>query len=62
MIDLARANGIAVVVGSVLPASDFPWRPGLFVDNYSAMTDSALGMRPALAVFPKGTQGAPPRK
>jgi acyl-CoA thioesterase I len=73
MVDLARVHGIAVVVGSVLPASDFPWRPGLnpgpkilalndwlktyvrsrdgvFVDYYSAMTDGALGMRPALAL------------
>lgn len=29
MIDLARANHIRVVVGSVLPATDYPWRPGL---------------------------------
>ncbi|MGH8131922.1 MAG: SGNH/GDSL hydrolase family protein [Steroidobacteraceae bacterium] len=29
MIDLARANGIRVVVGSVLPATDYPWRHGL---------------------------------
>ncbi len=29
MAELARANGIAVVLGSVLPASDFPWRRGL---------------------------------
>jgi lysophospholipase L1-like esterase len=29
MVDLARANGIQVVIGSVLPAADFPWRPGL---------------------------------
>jgi lysophospholipase L1-like esterase len=29
MIDLARANGIQVVIGSVLPAADFSWRPGL---------------------------------
>ena len=28
MIDLARANGIQVVIGSVLPAKDFGWRPG----------------------------------
>ena len=72
MADLARANGIAVVVGSVLPTTDYPWRPGLnpgpkivalndwvkayvrshggvYVDYYAAMTDGALGMRPALA-------------
>lgn len=73
MAELARANGIVVVLGSVPPARDFPWRPGLepgpkilalndwllayarhhhcvYVDYYSAMTDGALGMRPALAL------------
>lgn len=29
MSDLARANGIRLVLCSVLPASDFPWHPGL---------------------------------
>jgi lysophospholipase L1-like esterase len=29
MAELARANGIKVVFSSVLPAIDFPWRPGL---------------------------------
>ena len=29
MVELAKANGIAVVLCSVLPASDYPWRPGL---------------------------------
>jgi acyl-CoA thioesterase I len=29
MTDLARANGIRVVLASVLPAADYPWRPGL---------------------------------
>ncbi len=29
MAELARANGIAVVLSSVLPAEDYPWRPGL---------------------------------
>ena len=29
MMELARANGIAVVLGSVLPASEIPWRRGL---------------------------------
>jgi len=28
MVQLAKANGIAVVLSSVLPASDYPWRPG----------------------------------
>src|SRR5215217_834379 len=29
MADIARANGIRVVLASVLPAYDFPWHPGL---------------------------------
>jgi lysophospholipase L1-like esterase len=29
MAELAKANGIRVVLCSVLPAYDFPWRPGL---------------------------------
>ncbi|TAA07161.1 capsular biosynthesis protein [Pseudoxanthomonas winnipegensis] len=29
MAQLAKANGIAVVLASVLPASDYPWKPGL---------------------------------
>ena len=29
MVDLARANGIQVVIGSVLPAKDFNWHPGI---------------------------------
>lgn len=29
MAELAKANGIAVVLASILPASDYPWRPGL---------------------------------
>lgn len=29
MADLARANGIRVVLCSVLPVFDYPWRPGL---------------------------------
>jgi len=29
MVDLARVNGIQVLIGSVLPAAEFPWRPGL---------------------------------
>lgn len=29
MTELAKANGIRVVLSSVLPAYDFPWRPGL---------------------------------
>ena len=28
MVDLAKANGIHVVLSSVLPAYDFPWNPG----------------------------------
>jgi lysophospholipase L1-like esterase len=29
MAELAKANGIRVVLSSVLPAIDYPWRPGL---------------------------------
>ncbi len=29
MVEIAQANGIQVVLSSVLPAFDFPWRPGL---------------------------------
>ncbi len=29
MAELAESNGIAVILCSVLPADDFPWRPGL---------------------------------
>ena len=29
MVELARANGIRPVLCSVLPAYDYPWRPGL---------------------------------
>ncbi len=29
MADLARANGIKVVLCSILPAYDYPWKPGL---------------------------------
>jgi lysophospholipase L1-like esterase len=29
MAELAEANGIKVILASVLPASDFPWKPGL---------------------------------
>jgi lysophospholipase L1-like esterase len=29
MTEIARANGIRVVLGSVLPAFDYPWKPGV---------------------------------
>jgi acyl-CoA thioesterase-1 len=29
MVEIARANGIQPVLASVLPASDYPWKPGL---------------------------------
>ena len=29
MIDVAKANGIRVIVASILPVADFPWRPGM---------------------------------
>jgi lysophospholipase L1-like esterase len=29
MIDLAKSNGIRVIVASILPVADYPWKPGL---------------------------------
>jgi lysophospholipase L1-like esterase len=29
MADLAKANGIRVIFASILPAADYPWRPGV---------------------------------
>jgi len=29
MIDLAKANSIRVIIASILPAADYPWRTGL---------------------------------
>lgn len=29
MVEIAQANGIRVVLASVLPVSDYPWKPGL---------------------------------
>jgi acyl-CoA thioesterase I len=29
MVDIAKANDIRVVLASILPASDYPWKPGL---------------------------------
>ncbi|HEX3007628.1 MAG TPA: SGNH/GDSL hydrolase family protein, partial [Bacteroidales bacterium] len=29
MCEIAKANGIKVVIASVIPAYDFPWRPGM---------------------------------
>ncbi len=29
MVDIARANDIRVVLASILPASDYPWKPGV---------------------------------
>jgi lysophospholipase L1-like esterase len=29
MIDLAKANGIRVILASITPAADYPWKPGL---------------------------------
>jgi lysophospholipase L1-like esterase len=72
MAELASANGIQVVLCSILPAFDYPWSPGLepapkiatlnqwirsyaarkgliYVDYYSAMTDSRGGLPPALS-------------
>ncbi len=29
MADLAKANGIRVIIASILPVADYPWKPGL---------------------------------
>jgi lysophospholipase L1-like esterase len=29
MVDIAKANDIRIVLASILPASDYPWKPGL---------------------------------
>jgi lysophospholipase L1-like esterase len=29
MVEIARANGIQPVLASILPASDYPWKPGM---------------------------------
>jgi lysophospholipase L1-like esterase len=29
MVDIARANNIRVILASVLPAADYPWKPGM---------------------------------
>ncbi len=50
MVELAKANGIRVVLSSVLPAYDYPWRPGVepapkivalnaWMKNYAATHD-----------------------
>ena len=42
MAELARANGIAVVLSSVLPAADYPWRPGLNPDKKIPALNAAI--------------------
>lgn len=42
MAELARANGIAVVLSSVLPARDYPWRPGLNPDKKIPALNAAI--------------------
>jgi lysophospholipase L1-like esterase len=72
MVEIAQANHIRVVLASVLPTLEFPWRRGLqpapginalnawmrayarqrklvYVDYYSALADSAGGLRSALS-------------
>jgi len=39
MAELAKANGIKVVLSSVLPAFDYPWKPGLHpAEKIAALT------------------------
>jgi len=72
MTELAKAHGVRVVLSSVLPVSEYPWRPGShpaeqvralnaalkqyattqglgYLDYYSAMSNAAGGLDPALA-------------
>ena len=62
MVELAKANGMEVVLSSVTPAYDFPWKPGLkpaptivalnswikesYVDYHSALADARQGLPP----------------
>jgi lysophospholipase L1-like esterase len=44
MIDLAKANGIRVIVASITPAADYPWRKGLApVPKIKALNDWLQG-------------------
>ncbi len=44
MAELAKANGIKVIISSVLPASEYPWRPGkqpnIKIPQLNAMLES----------------------
>ncbi|MCX7283318.1 MAG: GDSL-type esterase/lipase family protein [Novosphingobium sp.] len=42
MIVLARAHGIAVLLGSIPPAASFPWRPGLETRRTIASLNTSL--------------------
>ncbi|WP_267381982.1 MULTISPECIES: SGNH/GDSL hydrolase family protein [unclassified Sphingomonas] len=42
MADLARANGIRVILASIPPAARFPWRPGLETANKIAAMNAWL--------------------
>jgi len=42
MTELARANGIAVVLSSVLPAFDYPWRPGMHPNEKIPALNAAI--------------------
>jgi acyl-CoA thioesterase-1 len=40
MVDLAKKNGIRVVIYSILPASSYPWRPEIHpVEKISALNE-----------------------
>ena len=72
MVAIAQANKIKPVIASILPASDYPWKPGVepgpkiaslnqwlrtfaqsqglvYLDYYSAMVNSKLGLPPNLS-------------
>ena len=45
MVDLAKANGIRVIVASITPAADYPWRQGLApAAKIKALNELAAGL------------------
>jgi len=51
MAELAHANGIVPVIASVLPAFDYPWRPGLEPNNKIPLLNEMLKERAKMEGF-----------
>ncbi len=49
MAEIAHANGIKVIISSVLPANDFPWRPGM------EPADKVIALNQELKAFTKSS-------